>query len=435
MDSGGHPWITYESISNAYVMKDANTDGTWVTAPGFPYGGIHQMNMGVMEDCALQPLLNSKMAVFCGGGGSSLFYGSLYDSGWQPTQALNLGAAIGGGDSGFQSSAIGDVVYIVFLVYNTPNLFWMTFSASANAFGAYYFLGTSCALCPPSVVLDPSTNNLLAYWSTGGNTYYYSRFNGASWSSPAAAVSLGSAPTCGCGFETSSEAWGGQVEMLFLTGSSSPYSLSFAALPAAVPDAPYSSSPWSKAGLSPYETYFSHFSDYVSPGNGLVAVEAGTLNLPGRGLDFAPSLVFSTPYAFYSDGSPFQYDVYNGASLGNGWALNFPWLGTYYVHLTDGQAVPYSWSGQTFTHHGTTDFVLTQNSGAYTLTMPSGTAYQFDSSKRLSSITDRTGNNAVSFTFGSNNYLSRVTDTVGRPVTFSYNAYNQLASIASGGRT
>src|SRR5207245_1208308 len=156
--------------------------------------------------------------------------------------------------------------------------------------------------CPPSVVLDPSTKNLLAYWSTGGNTYYYSRFNGQLWSSPVAAVSLGSTPACGCEFETSNTAWNGQVEMLFLTGDSSPYSVSFTALPAAVPDATFSSSPWSKAGLSPYESYFSHFSDYVSPGNGLVGVEAGTFDLPGRGLDFAPSLVFSTPYAFYSDG-------------------------------------------------------------------------------------------------------------------------------------
>jgi len=57
----------------------------------------------------------------------------------------------------------------------------------------------------------------------------------------------------------------------------------FSAVPAVVPTAALSTDPWSRPGLSPYESYFSEFSDYVSPGSGLVSVEAGTLDLPGRG--------------------------------------------------------------------------------------------------------------------------------------------------------
>ncbi|MDG6991040.1 MAG: hypothetical protein JRM99_06425 [Nitrososphaerota archaeon] len=66
-------------------------------------------------------------------------------------------------------------------------------------------------------------------------------------------------------------------------GSGSPHNVEFLAAPVAVPTAALSANPWSRPGLSPYESYFSEFSDYVSPGNGLVSVEAGTLYLPGRG--------------------------------------------------------------------------------------------------------------------------------------------------------
>lgn len=194
---------------------------------------------------------------------------------------------------------------------------------------------------------------------------------------------------------------------------------------------------WSRPGLSSYESYFNHFTDYLSPGNGLLSIEIGTLDLAGRGsLDFAPNLVYGEPFGFKSNGATYFYENYTGASLGYGWALNFPWLGLNYLHLADGQSFPYGWVGNTFQFSGVTGFVLISNiDGSYTLTMASGTVYQFDATKSLSSITDRTGNNQITFAYGTNNYISQVVDDVGRITTFSYNVNNQLVGISEGGRT
>ena len=164
-----------------------------------------------------------------------------------------------------------------------------------------------------------------------------------------------------------------------------------------------------------------------------MGVEQTDLNLPGRGLDLNVARVLSTPYVFHGT-TPFEYDNYTLSNLGLGWSLNFPWMGTYYLHLSDGQAYPYQWSGNTFEYHKALDFKLVNNGNGYTLYAKDGTVYQFDSGKRLTTITDRTGN-VITFAYGTNNYISQITDTVGRTVTFSYNANNQLTSISSGGRT
>ncbi|TLY05912.1 MAG: RHS repeat protein, partial [Thaumarchaeota archaeon] len=226
----------------------------------------------------------------------------------------------------------------------------------------------------------------------------------------------------------------------WMSGSSSPYSVRLASVPATVPTAATSQNSWSRPGLSPYEGYFQNFMEYVSPGNGLLSVGQGTLALPGRGgLYLEISLVYSQPYAFRSSSSPYQYDNFTLSNLGDGWSLSLPWLGTNYLHLADGQAYPYEWSGSTFTYHRTVDFQLVQNSGGgssgtYTLYDKSGTTYQFNSNKQLTSITDQTGNNTITFSYGAEGYISQITDAVGRVVSFSYNSNKQLASISSGGR-
>ena len=330
-------------------------------------------------------------------------------------------------------TAISDTVECV--ADNSGGTTMNYFTAAYNGNAPIWSNSTVISSCEggAGISTDGRSNLAIVYvCRTGGGIYSIVSENaGATWG-----------PTAQYGWETSP----GQVSMqqtfssmfsaVWKEGSGSPYNVEFLAVPVAIPTAALSANPWSKPGLSPYESYFSEFSDYVSPGNGLVAVEAGTLDLPGRGLSFAPSLVYSEPYAFGSSGSPYLYDNYTGASMGYGWSLNLPWLGTNYLHLSDGQAFPYSWNGDTFQYNGVANFVLTKNAGGtYTLNMSSGTLYRFDTSKRLISITDRTGNNAISFAYGTNNYLSQVTDTIGRTVTFSYNANNQLTSIVSGSRT
>ena len=218
------------------------------------------------------------------------------------------------------------------------------------------------------------------------------------------------------------------------TAGSGPYSVRFASFPAVVPTAASSGKAWSAPGLSPYEQYFQHLTEYVSPGNGLLSVEQGDLLLPGRGMDLAITRVYSSPYGFRSS-SPFEYDNYTGANLGNGWSLNFPWLGANYLHLADGEAYPYNWNGSSFVYHGATNFDLVHNTGGtYTLFMPSGVQYGYATNESLLSITDRTGNNTISFKYSSG-HISKIIDTIGRTVTFSYNGNGQLSSISTGSRT
>jgi hypothetical protein len=156
----------------------------------------------------------------------------------------------------------------------------------------------------------------------------------------------------------------------------------FASFPPVVPDAAVSPNSWSKPGLSPYESYFQQTTQYVSPGNGLLTVEQDDLSLPGRGMDLTIGRVFSTPYGFRSD-SPYEYDNFTLANLGNGWSLNLPWLGANYLHLADGQAYPYRWVGNAFQVNNATNFKLVHNEedGTYDLFLASGTDYHYSATR------------------------------------------------------
>ena len=64
--------------------------------------------------------------------------------------------------------------------------------------------------------------------------------------------------------------------------------------PLIVPTAATSGQPWGKPGISPYASYFTQLSEYVSPGNGLLGISQTGLSLPGRGLNLTLTRIFST---------------------------------------------------------------------------------------------------------------------------------------------
>jgi YD repeat-containing protein len=71
---------------------------------------------------------------------------------------------------------------------------------------------------------------------------------------------------------------------------------------------------------------------------------------------------------------------------------------------------------------------ITKNPDAtYTLTEKSGIKYDFDSSGKLTNITDR-NNNTLSLTYTGNN-LTLITDPSGRQTTLTYDANNKITSI------
>lgn len=205
--------------------------------------------------------------------------------------------------------------------------------------------------------------------------------------------------------------------------------------PKLTPSPPSSNNPWGAPGVSPYESYFSSLSEYVNPGNGELTVVQTDITIPGRGgLDLTISRVFSAPNLYASGNKSESYDNYTLANIGEGWSLDFPWLGTNYLHMFDGQEFNYMWSSGVFENHNQTDFKLVNNTNSYDLYLSSGLDYHYNSAKQLVSITDTTGNNAITFYY-SGNHISSISDDVGRTITFSYNSAGQLSSLSYDSRT
>jgi YD repeat-containing protein len=237
--------------------------------------------------------------------------------------------------------------------------------------------------------------------------------------------------------ETPSVVGNGLTGLGWEQGSGSTKNIVFASFPIVVPNPSIYGNSWSRPGGSPYESYFSHIDDAISPGNGLLVLRQDDLDLPGRnGLDAMISRVFETPFAFGPGNYTVGYDNYTFANFGLGWQLNFPWMGNNYLHLPNGQAYVYQWnSSGVFENHAGTDFVMyhwTGTNNTYDLYMTDGTRYHFFSNQSLAYETDPTGNNTVTFYYSSG-HISSIVDDVGRTISFSYNSNGQVSSISSGG--
>ena len=183
---------------------------------------------------------------------------------------------------------------------------------------------------------------------------------------------------------------------------------------------------WESSGLHPYGQYFKNITEYVNPATGHLTMTQTDLTIPGRGLDVVISRVYETPAVFYGT-SPYDYES-PPVSVGKGWSLNFPYVGTKYLHLWGGTTYKIEWTGSTFVNHTGTHFVLEKNGDTtFTLTTANGTVYDFSTSGNITSITDIDGN-TITFSYTSG-LLSSITDTIGRTLTFTYNASNHLTKI------
>ena len=147
------------------------------------------------------------------------------------------------------------------------------------------------------------------------------------------------------------------------------------------------------------------------------------LRLPGRGLPFE-----------------FQRFYNSKATASTGLPLGYGWTDSYNIQLSvitnnavvitfgDGHAEMYATNGAGgyFSQAGIYN-VLTTSGGAYTLTTKEQQKYNFNSSGQLTSIVDK-NNNAVSLAYTGNN-LTTITNTVGRVISFAYNANNCLTNL------
>ena len=234
-----------------------------------------------------------------------------------------------------------------------------------------------------------------------------------------------------------------QVAVIWTEYPSS-YQVMFAALSTPMDWGSQTGDPWNRQGLSPYQTYFHQMSEYVSPGSGLLTVKQTDLSLPGRGLNLDVTRIYTTPRAFMTAGgspAPYLYEAYDAALLGAGWAWNFPWISSQYIHLWDGQMYVFDWTGETvLENHDGEHFVVKYLSRpncdpscqVFVLYTKSGTTYEFDTAGRLRYIKDLSGNK-ITFNY-SYATLDNIVDTLGRKVQFA--TLNGVpSSVSTGSQT
>lgn len=197
--------------------------------------------------------------------------------------------------------------------------------------------------------------------------------------------------------------------------------------------------PWDGYGVAPYGEYFQNLGESVSTSTGLLTIRQTDLSLPGRGLNLEIARVYTEPYSFLS-GSPYPFEKYPWAPMGDGWQLNFPWMTkanvSFYIHLWNGEGyrIPYGfWSGTTafFENHQGENFRMVRNSNDILLITKDGVSYRFaPSSHALTTITDPSGN-TITFAY-SNGLISTIIDTIGRTLLFCYSGLLARIDQATG---
>src|SRR3989441_1403381 len=412
------------------VMRWTNSTNSWSTSLNYAYAGSSN-NLQAGE---LVPLTSGRLGLMdCDTGGACVvrnYDGASWSS---PATVTTSEQCNWWGGCSFSAVSAGDTTDAALVTSSGASFFSYPYGGPAAQVSAIKSTGsdsiqvgltTDSSGRPFTTVADSTRNTIFTNRSAdGGNTW-------VSVNTITGETNIQN-PSLAAMYSTSS-----LLGLTWIAGSSSPYNVRFAAIPGVIPDAATSTNSWGKAGIAPYSAYFSHLSEYLSPGNGLLTIRQDDLYLSGRGIDMDIARVFSTPYAFRSGSSPYQYDNFTLSNLGYGWSLDFPWLGANYLHLSGGQAYPYQWSGNVFEYHAGNDFKLLHNAdGTFTLNPRGGTQYQFNGAKQLTAITDHTGNNTLSFSYGSKRDISQGTDAIRGTAGFTYDTSNRLSTINSGGRT
>lgn len=447
-------------IYNVWIYR--SLDGISFGSPSVNYGTSNTGSR--IESLQLIPLKGGKlMALTAHYYDSSIRYRIWNPVGttgayWGSIASVGLSLPTGTGKADLMSAVTtpdGDVHLLYRRTSPSNQIAWTYYNATSGqwATGVAVYTGVSRY---PSISSD-ALGNLYAFWMaevSGVPTYlkYSSRPKGQTWS--ASTDPFGSGPsTTNAAWLSASRTASKQVTLAWTLGPT-PYKIYVGALPlpAGIASAP-PSQPWNKIGVASLASS----AEYVAPGNGLLAVGHTDISVPGRnGLDLSITRLYIQPFTVLN-GNPFNYETSPYANLGNGWQLGLPWVGTQYLHSSNGQVFPIIWTNYTTTTNGThilktwtienhesEDFLFSRTNDTdtstgitittYKLTTKDGMVYNFNSSGLVTTLVDRTGQNQVSFTY-SGNTLSSITDTIGRVAIFQYDVSSRLANVTYGGQT
>lgn len=169
------------------------------------------------------------------------------------------------------------------------------------------------------------------------------------------------------------------------------------------------------------QTFSGYGPDPVNTATGNYIYRKKDFEIPGRGL----SCVFERTYNS-QDGTD--------GHLGYGWNHNYNatlTVNTDSVVIRWGDGKTETWmpdgSGGYTPQYGVFDTLIDNGDGTYSLKKKDLTRYNFNTSGKLASIVDR-NSNTIDLTYSDDN-LTRITDTVGRAITFTYDANNHITLI------
>jgi hypothetical protein len=259
VDSTGHPWVGYSTPlsdctgclpSYPYVTKDANNDGTWATASGFPVElsdvGSGGTGIGDWGETII-PLSNQEVYVLFGHGasylngtGSSPIFGELYNSGFGPVQTVASSPLLG--NMIFSSAvAFGGNIYLVFLTANSRTnmadaefVEWLSSSGTWSPEQVIWpsltgdTLQTS-GMNVPALTVDGSGNLYLFFMGTPiSGEVYYMQYSAATetWGQPT--YWLSDTIMKNDQVMVFPEAYGGNIGFSYEAGQASPYNIRFA---------------------------------------------------------------------------------------------------------------------------------------------------------------------------------------------------------------
>jgi len=294
----------------------------------------------------------------------------------------------------------------------------------------------------PTITADLSTGDVYAFAISGTSIEMRRKSLAGSWfdSSTSFPVTQRVNPTNLGSNLASASATNSSYILLVWTEGVNVFNATFASIPIQTVWSPYSSptDPWDGGGLAPYGQYFANLGEDISPFTGILTVKQTDLSIPGRGLSLEITRVYTEPYSFLGS-QPYNYEKYQWAPMGDGWQLNFPWMNSTnhpnYVHLWDGDGyrIPSSfWSGLSATldnHQGENFRLVRYLNNSITLYTKTGASYDFDNSTRkLSMISDSTGNSTITFYYN-NGRISCISDTTQRAFSFVYSG-GLLQSVA-----
>jgi RHS repeat-associated protein len=175
------------------------------------------------------------------------------------------------------------------------------------------------------------------------------------------------------------------------------------------------------------QTLAGYAADPVNTATGNYVYQRSDLALPGKGLPF----VFERSYNSQAASDPAAVD----GPLGYGWthsynaSLAVDGSGNVTIHWGDGKTETFaSAGGGAFTpQYGVFDTLTALGGGAFELRKKELTTYSFDSIGKLTSITDK-NDNTLTLTYTGGNF-TRITDTAGRHIDFTYDAGNHITQI------